>query len=94
MPFASVNFDSAPPHYVSGCWDGPAGSCCYGLVDSTFTATVHVGDLCVLPPLSTSCLHETEGAYVAPSVGVIPASASLRDSNLQRQALEEIFCSV
>lgn len=55
--------------------------CGYGLVDSRLTVTVYAGDMC------SSSYHmsflETRVAYVAPSVGIILASASLRDDHLQ-----------
>lgn len=61
--------------------------CSYGLVDSRLT--VYDGDM------GSSSNHklflESDGAYVAPPVGVILASASPRDVNLQRQASEETF---
>ncbi len=56
--------------------------CGDGLVDSRLTVTVYEGDMC------SSSNHKlflgTGAAYVAPSVGLILASASLRDVHLQR----------
>lgn len=66
--------------------------CGYGLVDSRLTVTVYGGDMCSSSNHKLSL--ETGAAYVAPSVGIILASASLRDVHLQRQALEYIFYSV
>lgn len=84
---SSVNFNKASP-YVSGCnsvmqWVFCTGLCSYGLADSRLwlTATVYRGYMC------SSSYHmvllETGGAYVAPSVGIILATASHIDIHLQ-----------
>lgn len=60
--------------------------CAYRVVDIRLTVTLYEGDMCF------SSHHmlflETGVTYVAPSVGISLASASLRDVHLQRQALE------
>lgn len=57
------------------CW------CGYGLVDSRLTVTVYGGDMC--SSSNHKLFLETEGAYVAPSVGLILASASPRDESAE-----------
>lgn len=66
------------------CWDV---LCSYGLVDSGLT--VYEGDMC--SSSNHKLFLESDGAYVAPPVGVILASASPWDANLQKQASEETF---
>lgn len=65
------------------CWAVLYG---YGLVDSRLTVTVYEGDMC--SSSNHKLFWETGTAYVAPSVGIILGSASVRDVHLQMQALK------